>query len=182
MRHEELLETVSVPEGCTIKVEDKKFFVKGPKGELSRVLPDKKIIVETGDGEVSLKYKNATKREKRMLLTTKAHVKNLVKGVMDGFSYKLKICSGHFPMNVSLKNNVFEIKNFIGEKVPRTLVIKEGVDVKVNGDEILVESLDKELAGQVAGRIENLTKRPNFDKRIFQDGIYIIEKDGKKIS
>lgn len=182
MKHEELSETIIVPEGCTFTLDKKVIVVKGPKGELSRSLPDKKIIINVQGSELNLSYKQATKREKRMLLTTKAHIKNMFKGVVSGFLYKLKVCSGHFPMNVSLKGDVLEVKNFIGEKVPRKLKIKPGANVKVNGDEITVESSNKEIAGQIAGSIENLMKRPGFDKRIFQDGIYIVEKDGKKIS
>jgi large subunit ribosomal protein L6 len=182
MKHEKLTDTMIIPEGCTFTHTNKNMTVKGPKGELIRPLPDKKIILESKDNSLILTYKNATKREKRMLFTTRAHLRNMLKGVQEGFTYKLKICSGHFPMNVSLKNEVLEIKNFIGEKVPRTLKIKEGANVKINGDEIVVESNCKEIAGQTAGSIEKLTKRPGFDKRIFQDGIYIIEKDGKKLS
>ena len=84
-------------------------------------------------------------------------------------------------MNVSVNKNQIIIKNFIGERHPRTLTIKEGVTVKVEGDIINVESSDKELAGTAASDIEKLTKRTDFDGRIFQDGIYIINKDGKDI-
>lgn len=182
MKHEELSETINAPEGCSFTIQNKLMNVKGPKGELARKVPDKKIKIEVKGDEITLTYKNATKREKRMLLTTKAHINNLFKGVTSGFIYKLKICSGHFPMNVSLKGDILEIKNFIGEKVPRTLKIKTGATVKINGDEIVVEAIDKEIAGQTAASIEKLTKRPGFDKRIFQDGIYITEKDGKKLS
>ena len=182
MKHEKLLETITIPEGCTFSTSNGSMVVKGSKGELSRALPDKKINLEVQGSELSLFYNNASKREKRLLFTTKAHVKNMFKGVTEGFVYKLKICSGHFPMNVSVKNDVLEIKNFIGEKVPRTLKIKPGASVKINGDEIVVESINKEIAGQTAGSIEKLTKRPGFDKRIFQDGIYIVEKDGKRLS
>ena len=53
--------------------------------------------------------------------------------------------------------------------------------VKVEGSEIIIESTNKELAGQAAADIEQLTRITNKDRRIFQDGIYITEKDGKKI-
>ena len=46
---------------------------------------------------------------------------------------------------------------------------------------IEVEGTDKELTSQQAASIEQLTRRPGYDKRVFQDGIYIIEKDGKRI-
>ena len=73
------------------------------------------------------------------------------------------------------------IKNFLGEKFPRILKLKEGVDVKIEGDKINVQSSSKELAGTTASDIEKITRRPNFDTRIFQDGIYITNKDGKEI-
>lgn len=181
MKHEKLTETITLQEGCTFTHDKKIMMVKGPKGELTRILPDKKIKITNEGKDLILTYTDATKREKRMLFTTRAHIKNMLKGVVEGFTYKLKICSGHFPMNVSLKGDTIEIKNFIGEKVPRTLKIKQGASVKIDGTEIIVESTSKEIAGQVAGSIEKLTKRPGFDKRIFQDGIYIIDKAGKKI-
>ena len=79
-------------------------------------------------------------------------------------------------MNVSFKNGVLEAKNFIGEKKPRHLKIKEGVEVKVQGDKITVTSPDIEKAGTTATDIEQLCRICNKDRRIFQDGIYIIEK------
>jgi large subunit ribosomal protein L6 len=53
--------------------------------------------------------------------------------------------------------------------------------VKVEGDIVLVESCDKELAGQTAADIEQLTRISNRDKRIFQDGIWLTERFGKHI-
>ena len=125
--------------------------------------------------------KNATRGDKRIMISNATHVSNMGKGVTAGHTYKLKICSGHFPMNVSLKGDKFEVKNFIGEAVPRVLQIKEGVDVKVNGDEIVVEGPDKGRVGNQAAAIELLMRRPGFDSRIFQDGIYIVEKDGRPV-
>ena len=93
----------------------------------------------------------------------------------------LKICSGHFPINVSVNNNMLIVKNFLGEKVPRTIKLKPGADVRVEGDLIVVESPSKEIAGQVSADIELLARRTHYDLRIFQDGLWIINKDGKEI-
>jgi large subunit ribosomal protein L6 len=84
-------------------------------------------------------------------------------------------------MNVSASNGKFIIKNFIGEKVPRTVELNSRVKVSINGDEVIVEGQDKDLVGQTAADIEQLTRRPGYDKRIFQDGIFIVEKAGKRL-
>ena len=105
----------------------------------------------------------------------------MIKGVAEGHVYRLKICSGHFPMNVSVSGNEFSVANFLGEKTPRKLSVKEGASVKVEGQEVVVESMNKELAGQTAADIELLTKVKGRDRRIFQDGIFIINKDGKEL-
>jgi large subunit ribosomal protein L6 len=170
------------PDNCTATQEKDFVVVKGPKGEIKKKLTDKKVKVKQEAQEIIIIYPEDTKRAKRLLNTNKAHIKNMVQGVNEGFIYKLKICSGHFPMNVSMKNNVLEVKNFIGEKVPRALRISPDAKVSVSGDQIVVEATSKEVAGQVAASIEKLTFRPGFDKRIFQDGIYITEKAGKKIT
>ena len=52
---------------------------------------------------------------------------------------------------------------------------------KVEGEIVTVNHCDIEVAGQTAADIEQLTRRPGFDPRIFQDGIYITKKDGKNI-
>ncbi|MGV8162941.1 MAG: 50S ribosomal protein L6 [Candidatus Nanoarchaeia archaeon] len=131
MEKEGYQETLIIPDKCEFKQEGIKITLKGPKGEISRLLPDKQIKLKKEGDNLSISYAKSSKREKKNLFTTKAHLKNMIKGVQEGFTYKLKICSGHFPMSVAIKNNVFEIKNFIGEKVPRTLKLKQGADVKI---------------------------------------------------
>ena len=179
MKAEELKDSVTIPEGVIVTVDRYTATAKGEKGEVSRKFPSKQISMEVKDAELVFVAKKATLREKKLMNTFKAHAANMFRGVTEGHTYKLKICSGHFPMNVSVKDNQFEVKNFIGESVPRTMPITEGADVKIEGDRITVTGIDKELVAQVAGRIENLTRRPGFDSRIFQDGIYLTEKDGK---
>lgn len=175
--HLELLkDTVLIPSGVTVKEHQGTFTVKGPKGEVSRRLYHDKVHYAVSGSEVVLTSPNATKREKTILFTMAAHVRNLLKGVSEGFSYKLKICSGHFPMTVTVKGDTFEVKNFIGEAVPRRLKLNPHVKVAIEGVVVTVEGADVELTGQQASRIESLCRRPGFDKRIFQDGIYITHK------
>ena len=69
-----------------------------------------------------------------------------------------------------------EINNFVGEKKARTAKILPGTTVTVKGKEVTVKSHDKEAAGQTAGNLERASRVKGKDIRIYQDGIFIVEK------
>ncbi len=181
MKLKESKEEIEIPEGVEISVEGSTVKAKGPNGENHRLFHYPKIKILKENGKIILSSKNPTKREKTMTGTIKAHIQNLIKGVKEGFIYKLKICSGHFPMRVSVEGNYVLINNFLGEKIPRKARILEGVQVKVEGDEIILEGINKESVSQSSANIELATRITNRDRRIFQDGCFIILKDGKEI-
>ena len=179
MKFKNYQETIEVPEGIEAKLDNTVLIVKGPKGELKRDFVDPRMKFSIQGNKITIDLPILTKREKKQLGTFVAHIKNMFVGAKEGFVYKLKICSGHFPMNVSVKNSEFIIKNFIGEKIPRVLKLNPDVKVGVDGEIITVEANNIELAGQTAGSIEQLSKRPGFDRRIFQQGIFITDKPRK---
>ncbi len=172
---------IELPQEVEADINGKILTLKGPKGEVKRKLILPKVQVKIEDKKIVMVCDKATKKEYKIMSTYRAHFKNMIKGVTQGHEYKLKIVSSHFPMQVNFKNGVLEVRNFVGEKHPRTLAIPQGVEVKIEGQIITLRGVDKELLGNTAGLIEKLTSRRNFDNRIFQDGIYIIEKDGKKL-
>ena len=175
-------EKIELPEGITGSIKDNFLTLNGPESrENNKDFNNPLIKLDVDGNKILLTTTKATKREKKVLGTFKAHIKNMIRGVQKGHVYKLKICSSHFPMSVSINNNELIVKNFFGEKHPRVLKLKEGAETKLEGDLIVIKSPNKEIAGQIAGDIEQLTKITNKDRRVFQDGIYIIEKDGKPI-
>ncbi|MDO8480633.1 MAG: 50S ribosomal protein L6 [Nanoarchaeota archaeon] len=177
------LETrIPLRQGQTASFSQNVLRIKGKKGEVSREIAHPMLGVSVENGEIVMNTQRPTKNFKRMLYTHDAHVRNLVRGADEGHVYTLKICASHFPMTVQVSGTQFIVKNFLGEKFPRTLNLKAGAAVKVEGLIITVESADKETAGIVASDIEKLMRRPGFDPRIFQDGIYITSKDGKGVS
>jgi len=173
---------VTLPEGVEIEARADVIKVKGEKGELSRVFKAPLVEISKEPVGVRFRVKKVTQREKKLVGTLVAHLKNMIKGVTQGITYKLKICSTHFPMNVQLKGNEFVVNNYLGEKFPRILKLKHPeVKIEIAGDIITVSGVDKEKVAQTAADIELLLRRTDYDKRIFQDGIYIIEKDGKPV-
>ncbi len=182
MKIDKITETIEIPDGVQISHENNFFVIKGPKGELKREFFNPRINIDIKGNEMVLSCEQKpTKREKKLIYSYKSHLINMIKGINSGHIYRLRIFYTHFPMNVSVKNNIFEVKNFIGENTPRKLTVRENIKVEVKGNEVIVEGIDKEKTAQTAADIETLTKRPGFDKRIFQDGIYIYHKDGKDL-
>ena len=185
MKVEKLTATIPLPEGVSASLEIvegvKELTVQGPKGTVKRRFAHPLINITTDNDKVTLEIKNATKRHKTIVNTYRAHIRNLIKGVTEGFTYKLKICYSHFPMSVSIQNGKLIVKNFYGEKHPRTLDLPKDVSVKINGSIIELQGIDIEKVGNCATSIEQLTRITNRDRRIFQDGIFIIEKNGKSI-
>ena len=181
MKQENYREELVIPQGVKATLEGHVLVVSGPKGEVRRELRDPRLVLTLESGKLILSVKLFTKKEKMMVGTFRSHILNMFKGVIDPYVYKLKICSGHFPMNITVAQGTFTVKNFIGEKVPRVLKLKFGVDVKVEGEVITITHVNKEVAGQTASAIELLCRRPGFDRRVFQQGIFITEKVGKPI-
>ena len=180
-KKQRLVAEVPLPEGVTASVDGTTLSVKGPKGESKRELRQKNVSVRIEGQKIIFETKRSTKRDKKTVNSLVAHVKNMAKGVTENHIYTLKICAGHFPVTVTVSDGRLNVKNFLGEKVPRVLNLKQGATVKVEGQLIYVTSPNKEIAGQVAADIEQLTRRPGFDTRVFQDGLYIIMKDGKEL-
>jgi len=181
MNKEKITREIELPDGTTGAVEGQALTVRGPKGEVKRQFKQRNISIKAGNKVILLESKSGTKKDKKIIGSLAAHIRNMMKGIVNSHIYTLKICSGHFPMNVSVAGTKFIVKNFLGEKVPRVLQLKSGAEVKIEGELIHITSQNKETAGQVSADIEQLTRRPGYDTRIFQDGIYIINKDGKEM-
>jgi len=180
-RKEKITKDIDMHDSVSATINGQILLIKGPKGETNREIKQRNISIKIDNKKIILESKSGTKEDKKIIGSLAAHVKNMIKGSLQNHVYILKICSGHFPMNVSVSNNKLVVKNFLGEKVPRVLHLKHGADVKVEGDLIYVTSANKEIAGQVSADIEQLTRRPGYDTRVFQDGIYVVNKDGKEL-
>ena len=175
-------EEINIPGNLEVDISGFLIKIKGPQGVNEKRLANPRINVKKENNKIILSSSSYTKKEKRILKTFKAHINNLVNGVINPHTYTLKICSGHFPMSVSVSNNKLIIKNFFAEKIPREAKILPNVEVKINNDIVTVKSVDKESAGQTASNIEQACRITDKDRRIFMDGIYITSKADKHIT
>ncbi len=171
--------TIAVPDGVTASMTGNTVTIRGPKGELSRNFAHPSVNVAIGEGDITVSCEYPRIKEKAMVGTFHAHLRNMIHGVTEGYTYQLKVVFSHFPMKVAVKGDKVEVNNYMGGHAPRYADIAPGVTVKVSGADVTVEGIDIEKVGQTAANIERATSRGGFDKRIFQDGIYIVHKSHK---
>lgn len=177
----EIFREIEIPGGVDVEIEDSLLTVKGSEGKNQKSFNTNKISLTKKDNLIIVGNEKATKKEKKLINSAAAHIRNMINGVQKKFEYELKVCFSHFPISVDIKGKEVFIKNFLGERVPRKTTIPNGVDVEIDKDVIKVSSSDKELAGQVAANFETATRIRSRDRRIFQDGIFITNKAGREM-
>jgi len=175
-KKEKILEKITIPEDVTVKMENKIITIKGEKGEISKTFSHPKIDIKINNNVIEINCKNVRRKEEAIIGTFVAHIKNMIKGVKTGFEYKMKTVFSHFPIKTSVDKNNFVIENFLGERSARKAKILDGINVEIKGDIISVKGVDKDRVGQTVANIERASKVKKRDVRIFQDGIYRINK------
>ena len=170
-------ETIDIPEGVEVIIENNEVSVKGPNGEDSRKFTYPNVSIKEENDVVVLETAFPKKKDKAMIGTTRAHINNMITGVTDGFEYHMKIVYAHFPMNVKVQGSTVVIDNFLGERHPRTSKIVGSAQVAVKGDEVTITGINKEHVGQTMANLEQATKIKGRDPRVFQDGIYLTSKE-----
>ena len=168
--------SVEIPQDIEVKCESSKVTVTKGDNSVSRKFKYPGISFKLEENQVIIGTEKFSKTLKTMMGTYRAHIKNMILGVDEGFEYNLKVVYSKFPMTVEKKEDVLYVKNLLGEKVPRTVKIPQGVKVDVKGEDITVAGIDKELCGKVAASIEQSTRITHMDRRVIQDGIYITHK------
>jgi len=167
-----------IPESVTMEIKDKHVKITGPKGELKKEFKyffDIKIAEK--DNKIVVNYSSDRRKVKAMVGTIIAHIRNMIKGVTEGYTYKMKVVYSHFPVTVKVESDKVMIQNFLGENIPRIAKIVGDTKVEVAGQEITLTGPNKDDVGQTCGNIEQACRISKYDRRIFQDGIYKVSGD-----
>jgi len=176
MKNPEIKKEIKIPEKVTANLENNILVIKGEKGELKRTFAHPLIDIKISDNKITIKGKNVRRKQKALIGTYVAHINNMIKGVNEGFEYKMKTVFSHFPIKTSVEEGTFVIQNFLGERAPRKAKILEGVNVETKGEDITVSGIDKEKVGQTVANIERATSVKRRDIRVYQDGVYRISR------
>ena len=143
---------IAVPAGGTVDIaENNKVTVKGPKGELSRVLPEAMDIKLDGD-HVVVTRPNDLKKNKSLHGLTRTLIYNMIVGVTEGYTKVLEVNGVGYRAQKQGKKLVLSL----GYSHPVEMEDPEGIETVLDGqNKITVKGIDKEKVGQYAAEIRS---------------------------
>lgn len=168
---------LEIPANVEVKVENNIVSVKGPKGELSTEV-NKNINVEVKDNTVVIT--RSSDEFKNFHGTTNANIKNMIKGVTDGFEKKLEAVGVGY--RFAVKGN--EIVVSAGYSHPVNVKVPAGITVESpSNTELFIKGANKQLVGEFAANVRKIREpEPYKGKGIRYANETIIRKVGKKAS
>jgi len=167
---------ISVPDKVSVSLNGLAVTVKGPKGELSRTLPDGVSIAQDGNTiVVSPTSSHRRSRERHGLCRTL--VANMVEGVSQGFTRKLEIVGVGY--RAALQGTKLVVSAGYSHQVE--MDPPAGITFAVDGNTtVLVSGADKEVVGNEAAKVRAIRPpEPYKGKGIKFEGEKILRKAGK---
>lgn len=143
---------ISVPGKVTVTLEGQHISVKGPKGELNRVLPAEISIEWEGD-QLLVKRVNESRAARARHGLCRTLVSNMVEGVSKGFERRLQIQGVGYRAQVQGRNLILNV----GYSKPVEIPAPEGIQLAVeNNTNVIISGYDKEIVGNTAARIREV--------------------------
>ncbi len=181
MKHYSVERTIEIPENIKAKLiptrDGQQVTIKGPKGELNRIFSRLRVILMLDNNKFIIQNHFGNKAEAAMVGTITGHIKNMIKGVTEGFKYKVQVITSHFPATVEVQNDVILIKNLYGRRNAIRVPYDPAVKISIQGDIITLTGIEIEKVSQTAARLAEITRlrgRRSKDPTVFQDGLYVV--------
>ncbi|MCH8318052.1 MAG: 50S ribosomal protein L6 [Bacteroidetes bacterium] len=172
---------IKMPEGVELSVSaNNEVVVKGPKGTLSQVV-DRDMKVNVNNGEIVVERPTEQKRHKAMHGLYRSLINNMVIGVSEGYKKELELVGIGY--KAACTENVLELS--LGYSHSIVFAVPEEVKVnaitkKGKNPIVTLESIDKQLLGQIAAKIRSFRKvEPYKGKGIRYVGEEVRRKAGK---
>lgn len=168
---------VPLPAGVSVEIAGQTIKAKGKLGELSMKMHPE-VGATVADGKVTVRPLTESAVAKSVYATTRTVVRNMVKGVSEGYSKKLEIQGVGF--RAALQGQVLVLQ--IGFSHEVRYDIPQDIKVAVEKQtQLTISGIDKEKVGQVAAEIYGKRPpEPYKGKGIRYEGQYIRRKEGKK--
>lgn len=167
---------VPVPSGVTVSIDSQSVVVKGPKGELSRMLPDE-VNIAKDDEQIVVTRQDDSRSARARHGLSRTLIANMVEGVSKGFEKRLEIKGVGYRASVKGKTLTMNL----GYSHPVEFEPPEGIEFKVESNtNVIITGIDKELVGTVAAKIRDARPpEPYKGKGVRYLGEMVRRKAGK---
>jgi large subunit ribosomal protein L6 len=167
---------ISVPDKVSVSLNGLAVTVKGPKGELSRTLPEGVSVAQDGN-TIVVSPTSSHRRSRELHGLCRTLVANMVEGVSQGFTRKLEIVGVGYRAAVQGKKLVVSA----GYSHQVEMDPPAGITFAVDGNTtVLVSGADKEVVGNEAAKVRAIRPpEPYKGKGIKYEGEKILRKAGK---
>jgi large subunit ribosomal protein L6 len=167
---------IEIPPKVTVTLDGQQVAVKGPKGELSRILPAG-VLLEHEGNTLTVKRRDESRMARERHGLSRTLVANMVEGVSQGFQRRLEIQGVGYRAQVQGRNLILNM----GYSHPVQIEAPEGVQFAVeNNTNVLVSGIDKEVVGNISAKIRSVRPpEPYKGKGIRYAGEFVRRKVGK---
>ncbi len=167
---------ITIPSKVTVTIDGSHVAVKGPKGELSRVLSSAVTLEQEGES-LLVKRRDESRSSRQLHGLSRTLVANMVEGVSKGFVRRLEIQGVGYRAQVQGRNLTLTV----GYSHPVQISPPEGIQLAVeNNTNVIVSGFDKEMVGNIAAQIRAVrAPEPYKGKGIRYAGEVVRRKAGK---
>ncbi|AEV95523.1 50S ribosomal protein L6 [Pediococcus claussenii] len=167
---------VEIPAGVDVKQDGNVVTVKGPKGELTRIMADD-ITMSVDGNVVTFTRPNDDNKMRALHGTTRANFNNMVEGVTDGFGKNLELVGVGYRAQLKGKTLILNL----GYSNPVEMETPEDLTVEVpDNTHIKVSGISKQHVGDFAAEVRAVrSPEPYKGKGVRYEGEYVRRKEGK---
>ena len=167
---------ILIQQGVDVIIDENQVAVKGPKGELKKVLRPE-IVIEKKEDKIYVYPKVENKKNKAFWGLTASLIFNMIHGVSQGYEKKLQIEGVGYRAEV--KDNLVILR--VGFSHVVEFKIPEGIEISVERNIVTIKGIDKEIVGLTAAKIRDIRPpEPYKGKGIRYVGEIVRRKAGKK--
>jgi large subunit ribosomal protein L6 len=140
---------IEIPAKVSVTIDGQHVAVKGPKGELNRILPEQ-VTVEQDGATLRVLRRDESRAARQRHGLSRTLVANMVEGVSNGFQKRLEIQGVGYRAQVQGRNLILNV----GYSKPVEIAPPEGIQLAVeNNTNVVVSGINKEIVGNTAARI-----------------------------
>ena len=171
---------IPIPSGVDITIEGRQVTVKGPRGELSRLVPEV-LSLTIDEGQLTVSRADEERESRALHGLFRSLIHNMVVGVTEGYRRGLEIVGVGYRATAQ-GDRALELA--VGYSHTVKVETPEGITFEVpSNTRIDVVGIDKEKVGQVAADIRSIRKpEPYKGKGIRYEGEQVRRKAGKAAS